>query len=72
MELRIDLRTARDSAFAIYRDFTVGSAEERYRLRVGAFSGTAGALGELRGPGDIWWDFGSLGVLGPTGWLGSV
>lgn len=42
MELRIDLRTTRDSAFAIYRDFTVGSAEERYRLRVGAFSGTAG------------------------------
>ncbi|KAM4883411.1 tenascin-X-like [Sylvia borin] len=41
-ELRIDLRTARDSAFALYRDFAVGSAEERYRLRVGAFSGTAG------------------------------
>ncbi|XP_016160859.1 PREDICTED: LOW QUALITY PROTEIN: tenascin-X-like [Ficedula albicollis] len=41
-ELRIDLRTARDSAFAIYRDFAVGSAGERYRLRVGAFSGTAG------------------------------
>ncbi|OWK50074.1 Tenascin-X [Lonchura striata] len=32
-ELRIDLRTARDSAFALYRDFAVGSAEERYRLR---------------------------------------
>ncbi|XP_039944747.1 tenascin-X-like isoform X3 [Hirundo rustica] len=41
-ELRIDLRTAHDSAFALYRDFAVGSAEERYRLRVGAFSGTAG------------------------------
>uniref|UniRef100_A0A674HBQ7 Tenascin XB n=1 Tax=Taeniopygia guttata TaxID=59729 RepID=A0A674HBQ7_TAEGU len=41
-ELRIDLRTGRDSAFALYRDFAVGSAEERYRLRVGAFSGTAG------------------------------
>ncbi|XP_015472130.1 tenascin-X-like [Parus major] len=41
-ELRVDLRTARDSAFALYRDFAVGSAQERYRLRVGAFSGTAG------------------------------
>ncbi|KAM4756047.1 tenascin-X-like isoform 2-T2 [Cyanocitta cristata] len=41
-ELRVDLRTARDSAFALYRDFAVGGAEERYRLRVGAFSGTAG------------------------------
>ncbi|XP_063275558.1 LOW QUALITY PROTEIN: tenascin-X-like [Prinia subflava] len=41
-ELRIDLRTARDAAFALYRDFAVGSAQERYRLRVGAFSGTAG------------------------------
>uniref|UniRef100_A0A8C3UBZ6 Tenascin XB n=1 Tax=Catharus ustulatus TaxID=91951 RepID=A0A8C3UBZ6_CATUS len=68
MELRIDLRTARDSAFAIYRDFTVGSAEERYRLRVGAFSGTAGdALSyhsgspfstrdrDSRDPRDPWW-----------------
>ncbi|XP_064256749.1 tenascin-X-like isoform X2 [Passer domesticus] len=41
-ELRVDLRTARDAAFALYRDFAVGGAEERYRLRVGAFSGTAG------------------------------
>lgn len=57
-ELRVDLRTARDSAFALYRDFTVGRAEERYRLRVGAFSGTAG---ELRG--------GSRGDFGPV--LGS-
>ncbi|XP_064495644.1 tenascin-X-like, partial [Pseudopipra pipra] len=41
-ELRVDLRTPRDSAFAHYRDFAVGGAEERYRLRVGTFSGTAG------------------------------
>lgn len=54
-ELRVDLRTARDSAFALYRDFAVGSAQERYRLRVGAFSGTAGARGGARG---------SLGILG--------
>uniref|UniRef100_A0A8C3QZH2 Tenascin XB n=1 Tax=Cyanoderma ruficeps TaxID=181631 RepID=A0A8C3QZH2_9PASS len=67
-ELRIDLRTARDSAFALYRDFAVGSAEERYRLRVGAFSGTAGdALSyhsgspfstrdrDSRDPRDPWW-----------------
>uniref|UniRef100_A0A674GJ27 Tenascin XB n=1 Tax=Taeniopygia guttata TaxID=59729 RepID=A0A674GJ27_TAEGU len=67
-ELRIDLRTGRDSAFALYRDFAVGSAEERYRLRVGAFSGTAGdALSyhsgspfstrdrDFRDPRDPWW-----------------
>ncbi|XP_050194983.1 tenascin-X-like isoform X14 [Myiozetetes cayanensis] len=41
-ELRVDLRTPRDSAFAHYRDFAVGGAEEQYRLRVGTFSGTAG------------------------------
>ncbi|XP_027529162.1 tenascin-X-like, partial [Neopelma chrysocephalum] len=46
-ELRVDLRTPRDSAFAHYRDFAVGGAEERYRLRVGTFSGTAGFGGSL-------------------------
>uniref|UniRef100_A0A674HHK5 Tenascin XB n=1 Tax=Taeniopygia guttata TaxID=59729 RepID=A0A674HHK5_TAEGU len=64
-ELRIDLRTGRDSAFALYRDFAVGSAEERYRLRVGAFSGTAGARSGARGvPGN---SAGPDGVLDPCG-----
>ncbi|XP_077029329.1 tenascin-R-like, partial [Agelaius phoeniceus] len=44
-ELRVDLRSGADSAFAIYRDFSVGGAAERYRLRVGPFRGTAGAQG---------------------------
>lgn len=46
---------------------------------MGAFSGTAGARGGARGSlgrwGGVcgsWWDFGSLGVLGLTGWQGSV
>ncbi|XP_074990666.1 tenascin-X [Calonectris borealis] len=41
-ELRVDLRTPRDAAFARYRDFAVAGAEEHYRLRLGAYSGTAG------------------------------
>ncbi|KAM6988759.1 tenascin-R-like, partial [Passerculus sandwichensis] len=44
-ELRVELRSGRDVAFAAYRDFSVGSAAERYRLRVGAFRGTAGGFG---------------------------
>uniref|UniRef100_A0A8U8BSG9 Uncharacterized protein n=1 Tax=Geospiza parvula TaxID=87175 RepID=A0A8U8BSG9_GEOPR len=41
-ELRVDLRSGAEAAFAQYRDFAVGGAAERYRLRVGAFRGTAG------------------------------
>ncbi|XP_075594423.1 tenascin-X [Balearica regulorum gibbericeps] len=41
-ELRVDLRTPQDAAFARYRDFAVAGPEEHYRLRLGAYSGTAG------------------------------
>ncbi|XP_074786702.1 tenascin-X-like [Athene noctua] len=41
-ELRVDLRTPQDAAFARYRDFTVAGPEDHYRLRLGAYSGTAG------------------------------
>ncbi|XP_074666516.1 tenascin-X-like [Strix aluco] len=41
-ELRVDLRTPRDAAFARYRDFTVAGPEDHYRLHLGAYSGTAG------------------------------
>ncbi|KAM6233301.1 LOW QUALITY PROTEIN: tenascin-X-like, partial [Porphyrio hochstetteri] len=41
-ELRVDLRTPRDAAFARYRDFAVAGPEEHYRLLLGAYSGTAG------------------------------
>ncbi|KAM9211353.1 tenascin-X [Leptosomus discolor] len=41
-ELRVDLRTPREAAFARYRDFAVAGPEDHYRLRLGAYSGTAG------------------------------
>ncbi|XP_021269133.1 tenascin-X, partial [Numida meleagris] len=41
-ELRVDLRTPSDSAFARYRDFAVGGPEDNFRLHLGAYSGTAG------------------------------
>ncbi|OXB74426.1 UNVERIFIED_CONTAM: hypothetical protein H355_002491 [Colinus virginianus] len=41
-ELRVDLRTPSDSAFAHYRDFAVGGPEDDFRLHLGAYSGTAG------------------------------
>lgn len=44
-ELRVDLRTPSDSAFARYRDFAVGGPEDSFRLHLGAYSGTAGACG---------------------------
>lgn len=47
-ELRVDLRTPQDAAFAHYRDFTVAGPEDHYRLHLGAYSGTAG-IGGLGG-----------------------
>ncbi|XP_063997209.1 LOW QUALITY PROTEIN: tenascin-X-like, partial [Pogoniulus pusillus] len=41
-ELRVELRTRDEEAFARYRDFAVGGPEEHYRLRLGAYSGSAG------------------------------
>ncbi|XP_071880894.1 tenascin-X isoform X15 [Anas platyrhynchos] len=41
-ELRVDLRTPLDAAFAHYRDFAVAGPEEHYRLHLGTYSGTAG------------------------------
>nr|XP_033772060.1 tenascin-N isoform X1 [Geotrypetes seraphini]XP_033772061.1 tenascin-N isoform X1 [Geotrypetes seraphini] len=41
-ELRVDLRTANDSAYANYDVFQVGSGRDRYKLRVGGYKGTAG------------------------------
>ncbi|KAM4637355.1 LOW QUALITY PROTEIN: tenascin-X-like [Amazona ochrocephala] len=42
MELRVDLRSPHDAAFARYRDFRVAGPEEHFRLQLGAYSGTAG------------------------------
>ncbi|KAM6396238.1 tenascin-X [Rhynochetos jubatus] len=41
-ELRVDLRTPHDAAFARYRNFAVAGPEDHYRLHLGAYSGTAG------------------------------
>lgn len=51
-ELRVDLRTPLDAAFAHYRDFAIAGPEEHYRLHLGAYSGTAGAGGSwpMKGP----------------------
>ncbi|XP_032319578.1 tenascin-N isoform X3 [Camelus ferus] len=41
-EVRVDLQTANESAYAIYDSFQVASSKERYRLSVGKYRGTAG------------------------------
>uniref|UniRef100_A0A8V5GJP7 Uncharacterized protein n=1 Tax=Melopsittacus undulatus TaxID=13146 RepID=A0A8V5GJP7_MELUD len=41
-ELRVDLRSGPDAAFAHYRDFHVDGPGQHYGLRLGAYSGTAG------------------------------
>ncbi|XP_068095721.1 tenascin-N-like isoform X2 [Hyperolius riggenbachi] len=41
-ELRVDLRTGQETAYAVYRTFRVGTSRDRYKLTVGDYSGTAG------------------------------
>uniref|UniRef100_A0A8C5VHN3 Tenascin-N n=1 Tax=Microcebus murinus TaxID=30608 RepID=A0A8C5VHN3_MICMU len=41
-EVRVDLQTANDSAYATYDLFQVASSKERYKLTVGKYRGTAG------------------------------
>ncbi|XP_033710801.1 tenascin-N [Tursiops truncatus] len=41
-EVRVDLQTANESAYAVYDSFRVASSKERYRLTVGKYRGTAG------------------------------
>uniref|UniRef100_A0A452V3D3 Tenascin N n=1 Tax=Ursus maritimus TaxID=29073 RepID=A0A452V3D3_URSMA len=41
-EVRVDLQTANESAYAVYDSFQVASSKERYRLSVGKYRGTAG------------------------------
>lgn len=41
-EVRVDLQTANESAYAVYDFFQVASPRERYRLTVGKYRGTAG------------------------------
>ncbi|CAI9611542.1 unnamed protein product, partial [Staurois parvus] len=56
-ELRVDLRTANESAYAVYRNFRVGTSKDRYKLTIGDYSGTAGdALGYHNGWKFTTWD----------------
>ncbi|XP_066437147.1 tenascin-X isoform X2 [Eleutherodactylus coqui] len=41
-ELRVDLRTAAEAAYALYDDFRVESEEQMFRLRLGQYKGNAG------------------------------
>ncbi|NXD83896.1 TENN protein, partial [Halcyon senegalensis] len=41
-ELRVDLRTASESVFAVYDFFQIASGRDRYRLSVGSYRGNAG------------------------------
>ncbi|XP_045402490.1 tenascin-N [Lemur catta] len=41
-EVRVDLQTADESAYAVYDLFQVASSKERYKLTVGKYRGTAG------------------------------
>ncbi|NWH63003.1 TENN protein, partial [Geococcyx californianus] len=41
-ELRVDLRTASESVYAVYNFFQVASSRDRYRLSVGNYTGNAG------------------------------
>ncbi|XP_039098277.1 tenascin-N [Hyaena hyaena] len=41
-EVRVDLQTANESAYAVYDSFQVASSKERYKLTVGKYRGTAG------------------------------
>ncbi|XP_038614520.1 tenascin-N, partial [Tachyglossus aculeatus] len=41
-EVRVDLKTSNESAYAVYDFFQVASSKDRYKLSVGKYRGTAG------------------------------
>lgn len=41
-QLRVDLQDEGDSAYAVYDKFFISDAKSRYKLHIGAYSGTAG------------------------------
>ncbi|XP_072275309.1 tenascin-N-like [Pyxicephalus adspersus] len=56
-KLRVDLRTADESVYAVYNNFRVGSSKDKYKLIVSDYSGTAGdALGYHNGWKFTTWD----------------
>lgn len=43
-ELRVDLRDGQESVFAVYDKFSIAEPRSRYKIQIGAYSGTAGEL----------------------------
>ncbi len=43
-ELRVDLRDGQESVFAVYDKFNITDPRSRYKIQIGAYSGTAGEL----------------------------
>ncbi len=43
-ELRVDLRDGQESVFAVYDKFYITDPRSRYKIQIGAYSGTAGEL----------------------------
>lgn len=41
-ELRFDLGLGSEKAYAVYDNFKIGPAKQKFRLTIGAYSGTAG------------------------------
>lgn len=41
-ELRVDLRDGQESVFAVYDKFYIADPRSRYKIQIGAYSGTAG------------------------------
>ncbi|XP_048043997.1 LOW QUALITY PROTEIN: tenascin [Megalobrama amblycephala] len=41
-EIRVDLRDGQESVFAVYDKFSIGDSRSRYKMQIGAYSGTAG------------------------------
>lgn len=70
-EIRVDLQTANESAYAVYDSFQVASSKERYRLTVGKYRGTAGKTKCVLPAGVsclVHLEDGSATCRGPGGW----
>lgn len=43
-EMRVDLRDGPETVFAVYDKFYISDRSSRYKIQIGAYSGTAGEL----------------------------
>lgn len=48
MNLRVDLRSGNDTAYAHYANFSVASEENNYTIHVSGYSGNAGKCNKTR------------------------